>query len=344
MAEINAIPWNGYRVVSTFSGCGGSCLGYRMAGFKVLWANEFVEEAQDTYRANAAPSSFLDCRDIRTVQPQEILDKLGINEGELDLFDGSPPCAAFSTAGLGSEKWGVAKSYSTGKTQVVDNLFFEYTRILRGLKPKVFVAENVSGLVKGEAKGYFKNIFAELKACGYKVESSLIDASWLGVPQRRQRIIFVGVRDDLPFSPVFPKPFQSQVTVREAVPWIDEPLDKIDPAIVGTDGANVPLSGKVLTEWHNIKIGAMSKKYFLWSKISPDRAAPTITTVPCIVHPFFPRLLLIRELKRIASFPDDFVLTGGYRRQYERIGRSVPPFMMREIASTIRDQILAKLP
>lgn len=98
MREIEQTPWNGFTVVSTFSGGGGSCLGYRMAGFKVLWANEFVEEAQRTYRANH-PGTILDTRDIRTVTPESILEAIGRKPGEIDLFDGSPPCCAFSTAG-----------------------------------------------------------------------------------------------------------------------------------------------------------------------------------------------------------------------------------------------------
>jgi len=187
MAEIEALPKNGYDVVSTFSGCGGSCLGYRMAGFNVAWANEFIPAAQDTYVANH-PSTILDKRDIRKIQPKEILDILGKNAGEIDLLDGSPPCAAFSTAGKRSDGWGTVKSYSDSK-QRVDDLFFEYSRILEGLQPKTFIAENVSGLVKGVAKGYFKEILKRLQDCGYRVSARVLDAKWLGVPQSRQRLI-----------------------------------------------------------------------------------------------------------------------------------------------------------
>src|SRR5512139_3930873 len=98
MAEIVAVPDNGLRVISTFSGCGGSCLGYRMAGFRVAWASEFIPAAADVYRANH-PETTLDTRDIREVQPAEILSEINLKAGELDLMDGSPPCASFSTAG-----------------------------------------------------------------------------------------------------------------------------------------------------------------------------------------------------------------------------------------------------
>ena len=215
MAEIAALPGNGYTCVSSFSGCGGSSLGYKMAGFKVLWANEFIPAAQETYRANH-PNTILDTRDIRTVQPEEILEAIGLQRGELDLFDGSPPCASFSTAGKREAGWGKVKQYSDTK-QRVDDLFFEYTRLVKGVQPKVFVAENVSGLVKGTAKGYFKEILQVLKDCGYNVKAQLLDAQWLGVPQMRQRIIFIGVRNDLGIAPVFPKPLPYRYSVRDAI-------------------------------------------------------------------------------------------------------------------------------
>lgn len=218
MTEIAALDWNGFNAISTFSGCGGSSLGYKMAGFRVLWANEFIPAAQDVYRANH-PGTILDTRDIRKVDAQDILDAIGLGVGELDLFDGSPPCASFSTAGKREKGWGQVKTYSDTK-QRVDDLFFEYARLVKGLQPKVFVAENVSGLVKGTAKGYFLEILAELKDCGYVVKAKLLDAQWLGVPQMRQRIIFVGVRNDLGLEPAFPKPLSYRYSVRDALPWI----------------------------------------------------------------------------------------------------------------------------
>ena len=218
MSEIATIPPNGFSIVSTFSGGGGSCVGFKMMGYQVLWASEFIQAAQETYRANH-PGTILDTRDIRTVQPQDILHAIGKDVGEIDVLEGSPPCASFSTAGKRHKGWGYVKAYSDTK-QRTDDLFFEYARLLKGLQPKVFVAENVSGLVKGVAKGYFKEILATLKACGYTVEAKLLDAQWLGVPQMRQRIIFMGVRNDLGLKPVFPKPLPYRYSVRDALPWI----------------------------------------------------------------------------------------------------------------------------
>lgn len=216
MKEIDEIPWNGYNVVSTFSGGGGSCLGYRMAGYKILWANEFVEEAQKTYRANHN-GTYLDTRDIRDIKPEEILEQIGLKKGELDLFDGSPPCCAFSTAGKREKGWGKKRAYSDGKSQQIENLFLEYIRILNGLQPKTFVAENVSGMVKGTAVGYFREYIKCMEQCGYKVKAQLINAKYLGVPQSRERIIFVGVRNDIGIMPCFPNPYNYVVPLGNAL-------------------------------------------------------------------------------------------------------------------------------
>lgn len=219
MEEVRALPWNGFTAASTFSGCGGSSTGYRMAGFRVRWASEFIPAAQETYRANAAPYTVLDGRDIRDVTGAEVLAACGLKEGELDLYDGSPPCAAFSTAGKLDAGWGKVKKYSDTE-QRVDDLFFEYSRLLREIKPRVFVAENVAGLVRGRSKGYFLMILKDLKAAGYKVSARVLNAAWLGVPQVRNRLIFVGVREDLPADPAHPSPLPYQYTVRDALPWI----------------------------------------------------------------------------------------------------------------------------
>lgn len=217
MDEIRAVPWNGLTVASTFSGAGGSCLGFRMAGYRVPWASEFVEEARETYRANA-PDTTIDPRDIREVQPEDVVAACG---GVPDVLEGSPPCNPFSTAGKRQATWGRETSYLGGKKrQRVDDLFFEFARLLGGVRPRAFVAENVSGLVKGAAKGYFKEILRALRAAGYRVRAQLLDAQWLGVPQARQRVIFVGLREDLELEPSFPPPLPYRYSLRDACPWI----------------------------------------------------------------------------------------------------------------------------
>ena len=342
MREIATLPWNGYTVASTFSGCGGSCLGYRMAGYRVAYANEFIEEAQRTYKANH-PQSFLDTRDIRQVMPEDVLEKAGVERGELDLFDGSPPCSAFSTAGKREDGWGKVKAYSD-KAQRVDDLFFEYVRLIEGIRPKVFVAENVSGLIKGTAKGYFKRILAALREPGYRVSCRVLDAQWLGVPQMRQRTIFVGVRDDLGLDPVHPLPLPYRYTVGEAIEGL-LPSSEAKLLKPGTDTHRYWLATKPGAALSDACKELTGKNSFLTHvKQSPHRQANTITQgTQQLYHWAEPRTLSLQELRRIGAFPDDFELTGNFTQRWERIGRAVPPLMMSRIAGTIATKILDRL-
>lgn len=386
MSEIRAVPYNGRRVVSTFSGCGGSSLGYRMAGFRIVYANEFIPAAQETYRANF-PQTFLDTRDIRLVRASEILRGAGLREGELDLLDGSPPCASFSMAGVREKHWGQVKQYSDTR-QRVDDLFYQYTRLVKGLRPKTFVAENVEGLVRGKAKGVFIEVIKEMQACGYRVKAALLDASRLGVPQRRVRLIFVGVRDDLGLEPRFPRPLPYTYSLRDALPYVTRvrvtrkdqcvyvPASAPSPTIMAGDanrdershfsgcGFVEAIKGVALTEeearqtsienyaigreWERVAPGGKSEKYLSLVKPDPESPCPTITqrggdvSAASVVHPTERRKFTIPELRRVCGFPDDFTLTGDFRRQWERLGRAVPPLMMRAVAEAIRDEILSR--
>jgi DNA (cytosine-5)-methyltransferase 1 len=377
MAEVAAVPWNGRSVVTTFAGCGGSSLGYRMAGFRVLWANEFVPAAREVYGLNARPGTIMDDRDVREVDPASILAAIGLKAGQLDLLDGSPPCASFSTAGRRNVHWGKRRKYSDTK-QRTDDLFFEYARLLRGLLPKVFVAENVSGLVKGVAKGYFLEVLAALKEPGYRVRAQVLDAQWLGVPQTRQRVIFLGVREDLGLEPVYPTPLPYRYSVRDALPWVEhlahdtsngpnttfsvgDVTNKPCPAItVGVNSVNAQhykvtrtpgdITGYAIAEAaKHIVAGQISKKYPNLIRAPVHSPCNTITaeggrpSIASVIHPTERRKFTIAELKRICAFPDDFQLTGTYAQQWERLGRAVPPLMMRAIAETLRDQVFAKL-
>jgi DNA (cytosine-5)-methyltransferase 1 len=377
MEEIKSITPNGYKVASTFSGAGGSCTGYRMAGYRVVWANEFVPAAQNSYKANAAPDSILDGRDVKTVTAADILTATGLQKGELDLFDGSPPCQAFSTAGKREKGWGKDKQYEHGARQKNEELFTEYIRLLDGLQPKVFVAENVSGLIKGTAKGFFLEILQGLKDCGYNVKTRLLDAQWLGVPQQRQRIIFVGVRNDLGLAPVFPKPLSYRYSVRDACPDIGKVIhdtsglygagnvtERPSPAVtVGVNSINSNHFQVHTLPPSRLKAGAYGVR-----DVELDAPSPTVTIASPgndLAVPYLPeddkpcrpvtgddsfgsrgivkRKFTIAELKRICAFPDDFILTGSYAQQWERLGNSVPPVMMYHIAKTIQTEILDKL-
>jgi DNA (cytosine-5)-methyltransferase 1 len=367
MAEIEAVrASNGYNVVSTFSGCGGSCLGFEMEGFAIRWASEFIPEARATYGANH-PATPVDDRDIRTVAGDDILLASGMAAGEVDVLEGSPPCSSFSTAGKREKGWGKVKAYSDG-AQRTDDLFFEFARLVDDLRPRVFVAENVAGLVRGTAIGYFKEIHRRLAACGYRVEARLLDAQWLGVPQARQRVIFMGVREDLDQAPRFPAPLPYRYSIRDALPHLGRVVhdtsglygagdvtDRPCPAVtVGVNSLNSThfkveepgdstLAGTAIgREWQKLRPGESSDRYFNLVRPHPDRPCPAVTQTAGVrgaagvTHPSEPRKFYISELLRTCGFPDDFVLTGTYRQQWERLGRAVPPVMMARVASCVR--------
>jgi DNA (cytosine-5)-methyltransferase 1 len=340
MKQIADVPWNGETVASTFSGAGGSSLGYRMAGFRVVYASEFVEAARETYTRNANSGTIIDSQDIRNLKGSDLLSAIGLGVGELSVLDGSPPCASFSTAGSRHKSWGKVKGYSDTQ-QRTDDLFFEFARILNEVQPKSFVAENVSGLVKGRAKGYFLAILNQLRKCGYKVEARLLNASYLGVPQNRERLFFIGIREDLGKHPIFPKPLPYQYSIRDAVPWID---DDSKNEFEVEEAAYMKQSAALTRAWREIKgLGRYSQlgytNRFELRRPSPNKPCATITAtggnagMASVTHPYIPRKFSIAETRRLCSFPDDFITTGTYVQQYERLGRAVPPVMMKHIAT-----------
>lgn len=313
-----------FTVISTFSGCGGSSLGYQMAGGKVRLAVEFDDHAAETYRNNF-PDTPLYHGDIAQLGRDEALRLSGLEEGEIDILDGSPPCQGFSTAGH--------RRFHDARNQ----LFQEYVRLLRGLRPKALVMENVAGMVKGKMRLIFAECLKQLKESGYRVKARLFDTSYFGVPQTRKRLIFIGIRDDLDFEPVFPKP--------------RGPIVSIMQAIEGADTSGVPeLNDRYGQLYDRVPKGGnasdvIGKGFNSCVKPHPSKPSPTLPKMQTgrgfatICHPFEKRALSIGEAKRIATFPDTFRFDGTYTEQWARIGNSVPPSFMRQIALVVRDTI-----
>lgn len=317
-----------FNVITTFAGCGGSSLGYKWAGGKVLAAVEWEENAVDTYRLNHHGTHVLH-RDIATVTAQELFDLTGLKPGELDIFDGSPPCQGFSTA---------------GKRQIDDprnSLFKEYVRLLRGLKPKVFVMENVSGMVKGDMKHVFAIAMRELKASGYQVKCQLMNTMYFGVPQSRPRVIFIGIRNDLNMSATHPLPHAKLITVAMALN--NSPQEIPAPVLSGKFGE----LSKRLKQGQSIQDITGSYGHGN-ARLDVNKPSPTLVKTamfgaPKMIHPTENRGLSISEAKRLASFPDAFQFTGEWKDAWARIGNSVPPRFMQAIAEHIYTHILSKV-
>lgn len=306
-------------VISTFAGCGGSSLGYSMAGYRELLAVEWEQNAVDTFRLNF-PDVPVYHGDIAALSVDECLEMTGLQPGELDVFDGSPPCQGFSTA---------------GKRQIDDprnQLFREYVRLLNGLRPKVFVMENVSGMIKGKMKLLFAEILRELKACGYRVSARLLNAMYFNVPQSRQRMIFIGVRDDLGIEPSHPVAQGRPFTLRDALTPPPSPKNHGDK-----------VSELRSKRWAETPRGKAHHERFSLLRTDWMKPVPTILKVSGSgghMHPDEPRLLNTGELQRCASFPDAYDFHGDWGKSVQRIGNTVPPFLMRAIAAHIDATIL----
>lgn len=313
-----------FRVVSTFSGCGGSSLGYIWAGGKVLLAVEWDKNAIETYRLNF-PDTPVFHGDIAALPVEAVLEQTGLRVGELDILDGSPPCQGFSTVGK--------RQFTDERNQ----LFREYVRLLRGLQPKVFVMENVSGLIKGKMKLIFADIMRELKASGYRVSARLLNAMYFGVPQSRERLIFIGVREDLGILPSHPLAQGKPITVKEAfedVPYEDAPY--LSPKLASLI-SKIPYYG----DGGDIGNSHFSTKRLAWEYPSRTIIKGNVGSHACFIHPDGKRAITLAELRRISSFPDSFQLAGGYKKGFERIGNSVPPLFMQAIAEHIYQVALA---
>jgi DNA (cytosine-5)-methyltransferase 1 len=361
-----------FTVISTFAGGGGSSTGYRLAGGKILAVNEFVEEARNTYSANY-PSTPILPGDIKELTGQDFLDLVGLQKGELDLLDGSPPCSAFSVAGsmcrsegaTHSDGWGKTKNYSDGKkVENIEDLFFEFIRVANDIQPKVIVAENVKGLTIGEAKSYYHRITNEFEKIGYYVSSKVMDASYHGVGQSRQRVIFIAVREDIAekagltfmnISGIFPNTSSHRTTFGEVIEGVENTDEEIqlvtdkwrNSNLYKTTGSKMPSDpDKVLSGMNYHPKGHA----FNMKRASMRKPSPTLTAMGCanitfggIIHPLDNRKLTLPELIRLQSLPDDFKLTGEWKQKAERIGRMVPPLMMKDIADSIHEHVFSKL-
>lgn len=314
-------------VISTFAGTGGSSLGYKWAGYKELLAIDWEQHAVECFKANF-PEVPIWHKDITKVASQEILEFCNLKVGELDVFDGSPPCQGFSTA---------------GRREVSDprnDLFQHYWRLVKELQPKVFVMENVSGMVKGTMKGKFIEIMNTLKSDNYIVKCKLMNAMYYGVPQSRQRTIFIGVRKDLNKEPVYPKPSNKVIKVKEAIGFLEE-----------SEKANrKEITPCFLEIAKKLKVGESGSKYhpkgsfFGLIRVHPNYPCNTIIKSAgsgLLHYKDNLKFLSVNELKVLCSFPIDWKLGNSRSDAIGRLGNAVMPKFMQHIALCIKDQILS---
>jgi len=287
-------------VISTFAGCGGSSLGYQMAGFEELLAVEWDDHAVQTFRLNF-PGVPVFHGDIAKLSVDKCLDLAGdIKPGELDVLDGSPPCQGFSTA---------------GKRLMVDSrnqLFREFCRLLQGLQPQAFVMENVAGMVKGKMRLIFVEILRELQACGYQVKARVLNAMYYGVPQSRQRIIFIGMRKDMSIIPTHPTGETRPIGLRQAIGL--------------RRGWGHRCGG--------LREGIKNKQFKnQWRSLDLPCVTLEKTRPPILLENGAERELTLDECCKIGTFPEDWKWGA---QAYHQIGNSVPPNFMRAIAEHVK--------
>lgn len=306
-------------VISTFAGCGGSSLGYQLAGFRELLAVEWDDNAVRTFRQNF-PRVPVYHGDIASLSGAECMRLAGIAPGELDVLDGSPPCQGFSLAGK--------RRYDDPR----NSLFREYARLLKELQPRVFVMENVPGMVSGAMKQVYLTIMSELRACGYKCKGAVLNAMYFHVPQARKRVIVIGTRNDLGVEPSHPAPQSRPMTFREATHDIwDEPAD-------------IPFNKdtKTARDMRMRRAGSVGVHYSHY-KLHADKPGNTLQhDFLGYLHSWHPahfRPLNLKEWSRIGSFPDSFIWPEK-KLACPLIGNSVPPNLMRAVAERVKLRIL----
>jgi DNA (cytosine-5)-methyltransferase 1 len=321
------IEKHGLKVFGTFICGGGSTMGYKLAGFDHLGGVEIDSQVADVYKVNHNPKYLFieDIRDFadRTIFPNELYN--------LDILDGSPPCSSFSMAGNREKDWGKEKVFREGQAkQRLDDLFFDYIRLAKKLQPKVVIAENVKGIIQGNAKAYVKRIKDEFEKAGYKVQLFLLNAASMGVPQKRERVFFICQRNDLNFKnlelsfdekSIIYSEFKSTKLGKELTNETKAVWDKR----IKTD--------QNLESIHE-RIGNKRKR-FQAKFIHDNQISPTILAGEDSVPIRFdhPNRITMDEVKMIGSYPLDYNFKN-IKPNY-LTGMSVPPVMTAQIAHQI---------
>lgn len=333
------------KVFSCFSCGGGSTMGYKLAGFDVIGCNEIDPKMMEVYIKNHNPKYPF----LAPVQEFKNYD-FPADLYELDILDGSPPCSSFSMAGARERDWGKEKKFKEGQAkQVLDTLFFDFIDLAERLQPKVVIAENVKGILLGKAKKYIIEIYKRMDKAGYYLRHFLLDASKMGVPQRRERVFFIGLRKDLASKFLYQKDMFTEIPRLE----MDFRYKEINAGeIIDYKGPEIQ-SEKILTLWENRRPGEEDQRhacrrifnrdsYFGQRYIYADKVCSTLLTKKdCLLHSDKPLYLSKNEVCKISTFPVDYDF--GNLPYHYVCGMSVPPVMTARIAEGIYKQWLGKI-
>lgn len=315
-------------------------MGYKLAGCDVIAANDIDPEMAWHYKRNLNPKHYFLCpiSDLLTADlPSEL--------HELDILDGSPPCSTFSMAGSREDSWGKDKHFREGQAkQVLSDLFFDFLDLAERLRPKVVIAENVKGMIIGNAKGYTKLVMERLRTIGYRPQLFLVNAADCGVPQKRERVFFCAVRDDIAAPPLKLAPKARWIGAGEATADVQ--------VLTASEVADTEPDQSAQRYWSETKKGdAFEAAYFKKTgkkafynhvRIDDSHPSPTLSSQShCYTHWSECRKLSFREWKRLGSFPDDYHAKTDKIGKY-MIGMSVPPKMTKAVAEAVIQQWLTE--
>lgn len=327
LSDLKSIPKNGFKVFSCFHCGGGSTMGYKLAGYEVLGGVEIDPEMMSVYRKNHNPkySYLMGVQEFKNIPNEKLSEELF----NLDILDGSPPCSSFSMAGKREKKWGKENYFREGQAkQILDDLFFDYIAIAKKLQPKIVLAENVKGLILGNAKGYVKQIFAAFRDAGYEPQLFLLNSARMGVPQARERTFFIAQRKDI---------FRGKLEMK-----FDEaiiPVGKLCPRL--NDYSMITASNDRHFAFGRHKNPWPCKTHPAPTQVATKQRLDAAKGFPGDGTFIEPISFLDSERIIIQSFPDDYDF-GKTKVQY-LCGMSVPPFMIQRISREIEIQLLRRI-
>jgi len=325
------------KVFSCFACGGGSTMGYKLAGFDVIGCNEIDPKMMECYRTNHNPKySYLE-----PIQTFKDRDDLPEELYDLDILDGSPPCSSFSMAGNREKDWGKEKKFREGQSeQVLDTLFFDFIELAQKLQPKIVIAENVKGLLLGDARNYLWRIHEAFGEAGYYVGHKLLDASKMGVPQRRERVFFYAIRKDL-YKGEFADLFQNEPVLNLEFDEVAITYGEIKSEI-GRRQSNLYYSRWEQRIESDTSFGNITERIngtgscFSDVFAKDDIVMPTITSKGGMTDFESGHYVSDDSFKKGGTYPLDYDFCGN--KPAYLIGMSVPPVMTAHVATRIYEQ------
>lgn len=331
LSDLKDVQKNGKKVFSCFSCGGGSTMGYKLAGYDVIGNCEIDHDMIKIYRENHNPKySYL--MDVRDFLKKDDLPKELYN---LDILDGSPPCSVFSKIGLREKAWGKEKVFREGqKAQTLDDLFFTFIDIAKKLKPKVIIAENVKGLLEGNAKGYVNEILSQFKTIGYDTQLFLLNSVRMGVPQIRERAFFIAKRNDYEFPKLKLNFAENPILFGEIRSEKGKPVAGKDAGLLKKAKSTDKYVSWIEAREYN------KKKCNFRHIISDTDICPTIVSNGVDYRQCDKMRMSDIDIRNAQTFPQDYNFLGQDVKYV--CGMSVPPVMMANIADEVYKQWLCR--